>query len=130
MLKNEIIFKDYPLDGELTNEGVLKELEGKEAILNALKLWISSFQGEVIRQPKVGGYITRWLSKLMTEETASAIKRALMDGLTEDFSPALVPTLIEVIPNREREYWEIHIEAYCPEFRETINVIENIRKLT
>lgn len=128
-LKEKVVFKDYPLDAETTSSGVLRELEGQEAIVNALRLWISSFKGEIIRRPEDGGYITRWLMKPLNEETGIAIKRALLDGLTEDFTPVLIPTLIDVTPNYEKGFWEIHIEAYSPQFRETINVMENIRKL-
>ena len=125
----ETKFKDYPMDAELTVNGVLRTLEGTEAITNALRQWISSFKGEVIRQPNRGGYISRWLMKPITEETALAIKRAILDGLTDEFTPVLIPQVIEVIPHYEQQYWEIHVEAYSPEFRESVNVIENIRKL-
>lgn len=128
--KNKVFFKDYSIDAELTSTGALKILEGKQAIENALKLWISSFKGEIIRDPSKGGYITRWLMKPISESTRMSIKRAILDGFTDEFYPVLIPSVIEVIPNYEREYWEIHIEAYSPTFRETINVIENIRKLT
>jgi hypothetical protein len=67
--------------------------------------------------------------KPISEETSLAIKRAILDGFVDEFYPVLIPNLIEVIPNYEREYWEIHIEAYSPEFRESINMIENIRRL-
>lgn len=117
------------MDAELTVNGVLRTLEGKDAIANALRQWISSFKGEVIRQPDKGGYISRWLMKPITEETALAIKRAILDGLTDEFTPVLIPQVIEVIPHYEQQYWEIHVEAYSPEFRESINVMENIRKL-
>ena len=130
MAQNRVIYKDYSIDADLTSTGALKVLEGRDAITNALKLWISSFRGEVMRDPSKGGYITRWLMKPISESTAIAIKRAILDGLNDEFYPVLVPSVVEVIPNYEREYWEIHIEAYSPEFRESINMIENIRKLT
>lgn len=130
MAQNRVIYKDYSIDADLTSTGALKVLEGRDAITNALKLWISSFRGEVMRDPSKGGYITRWLMKPISESTAIAIKRAILDGLNDEFYPVLIPSVVEVIPNYEREYWEIHIEAYSPEFRESINMIENIRKLT
>lgn len=130
MAQNQVIYKDYSIDADLTSTGALKVLEGRDAITNALKLWISSFRGEVMRDPSKGGYITRWLMKPISESTAIAIKRAILDGLNDEFYPVLIPSVVEVIPNYEREYWEIHIEAYSPEFRESINMIENIRKLT
>lgn len=126
---NQTLYKDYSIDAELETTGALKILVGKEAITNALRQWISSFRGEIIRDPNRGGYITRWLMKPLSEDTALAIKRAILDGFVDEFYPVLIPSLIEVIPNYEREYWEIHIEAYSPEFRENINVIENIRRL-
>ena len=127
---NKVIYKDYSIDATLTSTGTLEVLEGKQAIINALRLWLSSFKGEFIRDPERGGYITRWLMKPINADTALSIKRAIFDGLTDEFSPALIPSAVEVIPNYEKEYWEINIEAYCPAFRESINVIENIRKLT
>jgi hypothetical protein len=130
MAQNQVIYKDYSIDADLTSTGALKVLEGRDAITNALKLWISSFRGEVMRDPSKGGYITRWLMKPISETTAVAIKRAILDGLNDEFYPILIPSIVDVIPNYEREYWEIHIEAYSPEFRENINMIENIRKLT
>jgi hypothetical protein len=130
MAQNQVIYKDYSIDADLTSTGALKVLEGRDAVTNALKLWISSFRGEVMRDPSKGGYITRWLMKPISETTAVAIKRAILDGLNDEFYPILIPSIVDVIPNYEREYWEIHIEAYSPEFRENINMIENIRKLT
>ena len=130
MAQNRVIYKDYSIDADLTSTGALKVLEGRDAITNALKLWISSFRGEVMRDPSKGGYVTRWLMKPISETTAIAIKRAILDGFNDEFYPILIPSVVEVIPNYEREYWEIHIEAYSPEFRENINMIENIRKLT
>jgi hypothetical protein len=129
MAQNQVIYKDYSIDADLTSTGALKVLEGRDAITNALKLWISSFRGEVMRDPGKGGYVTRWLMKPISETTAIAIKRAILDGFNDEFYPILIPSVVEVIPNYEREYWEIHIEAYSPEFRENINMIENIRKL-
>jgi hypothetical protein len=130
MAQNQVIYKDYSIDADLTSTGALKVLEGRDAVTNALKLWISSFRGEVMRDPSKGGYITRWLMKPISETTAVAIKRAILDGLNDEFYPILIPSIVDIIPNYEREYWEIHIEAYSPEFRENINMIENIRKLT
>lgn len=130
MAQNQVIYKDYSIDADLTSTGALKVLEGRDAITNALKLWISSFRGEVMRDPSKGGYITRWLMKPISETTAVAIKRAILDGLNDEFYPILIPSIVDIIPNYEREYWEIHIEAYSPEFRENINMVENIRKLT
>lgn len=128
-LDTKTTYKDYSLDAELNDSGNLKILEGKYAINNALRLWLSSFKGDIIRKPNSGGYLTRWLVKPLTEDTALAIKRAILDGLNDEFSPALTVTSMSVIPKYKSQYWEIHIEAYCSEFREDINIIENIRRL-
>ena len=56
MAQNQVIYKDYSIDADLTSTGALKVLEGRDAITNALKLWISSFRGEVMRDPSKGGY--------------------------------------------------------------------------
>lgn len=117
------------MDAELNKDGVLKVLEGAEAIENAIKQWITSFRGEYIRNPSKGGYITYWLMKPMNNDTQRAIRESIIEGIMEDFSPEIRIKTLEVTPDYDRMLWEIHLEGYAPTIKVPINVHEKLRVL-
>lgn len=119
--------KDYIYDGSEDSKGITI-LEDVEAIENALKLWLMSFQGERIRRPNDGGYVTRWLFKSMDEQTAFDIKTAIRIGLEREFIPKITIDQIVVNPNYQNESWEIEVKGYIPSIQQEIYVIENLRK--
>jgi len=131
-MKNKKIttYADYSLYADIDSLGNLKVLIGKEAIENALKLWIASFPGESIRNPSKGGYISRWLFKSLNEETAGLIKEAIIESLDEDFYPSLVLKTLDVIPNYDKYQWQITLNAYSPELKIDINIEESMRSIT
>jgi hypothetical protein len=128
-LSKKIIYKDYSIDALTDNKGVLTLLSGKQALENALRLWITSFKGEFNRNPEAGGYVTRWLTKPITDDYATKIRNAILDGLNDEFFPSLIVSKLEITPHYQEEFWEIHLEAYSPSVKESINIIENIRRL-
>lgn len=124
------VYRDFSIDAEIDVRGKLVILEGKDAVENALRQWLVSFRGEQIRRPNKGGYVTQWLLKPVNERTRVAIERAIRDGLYEDFTPEIVVDVLEVTPNYEHQFWEIHLEGYSPEARVPINLHEQIRIIT
>lgn len=123
------IYRDFPMNAETNGDGVLKVLEGHEAVENAIRQWISSFRGEYIRNPSRGGYVTYWLLKPMNEDTRRAIKESIREGFYEDFSPEIEIRKLEVTPDYDRMIWEIHLEGYAPSVKVPINVYEKLRNL-
>ncbi len=123
-------YKDFSIDATLTDQGNLKVLSGQDALENALRLWIASFRGEINRKPYKGGYVTRWLTKPMTETVKDDIREAIIDGISDDFFPSVKLRSVEVLPNYDKGFWEIHVSGYSPEVEEYVNVIENIRAIT
>lgn len=122
-------FSDYSMYADTDNQGVLTVLRGKEAVENALRMWLVSFPGEVIRMPHKGGYITRWLFKPMNDTTAQYIKEAIIEGIYEDFPMALRIISVEVTPQYKKSQWEINIIAYIPSMKTELNLTENMRAL-
>jgi hypothetical protein len=122
-------FSDYSLFAETDSQGVLRVLTEKEAIENALRLWLISFPNELIRKPNKGGYVTKWLLKPMTRETQTKIGQAISEGLYEDFQPVLKLKKLEIVPDYENQHWSIYIEAYAPLIKSDINIEEQIRTL-
>jgi len=128
--KNITTYSDYSLYADVDDLGNLKVLIGKEAVENALKLWIASFPGEMIRNPSKGGYVSRWLFKSLSNENAQSIKEAIIECLEEDFYPTLSLTALKVIPNYDKAQWEIKLEAYSPALKININIEESMRSIT
>ena len=122
-------FKDYIYDASEDTRGIIV-LEDVEAIENALRLWLVSFKGDSIRRPNAGGFVTQWLFKSMTEDTAFDIKTAIRVGLEREFAPNIVIDKITVDGDYTRESWRIEIKGYVPALQEEIYVIENLRKQT
>lgn len=122
-------FSDYSIYADIDSKGQLVLLTGSSAVENALKLWLLSFPGESIRNPSKGGYVTRWLFKPMTDDTQMMIREAIIEGIQEDFSPALVLKKVVVEPEYEYQRWKIEINAYVPDLKIDLNVYETVRTL-
>lgn len=123
------IYRDYSIDAEVNSDGVLEVLEGRAALENAIRQWVSSFRGEYIRNPRKGGYITYWLLKPMNEETRRSIVESIREGFYEDFYPAMEIRTLDVTPNYEGMFWEIHLEGYSPSVKIAVNIHEKLRAL-
>lgn len=122
-------YVDYSYDSEFLETGELKTVEGYEAVQNALILWLYSLRGERIRMPSWGGYVTRWLFKPLTADTAENLQFCLTIGLREEFTPKLNIKTVSVIPDFENDSWIIEIDASLASTSESIHVIENIRRI-
>lgn len=123
-------FKDFTVDADVTSGGKLQIVSGATAIENALRVWLTSFSGECVRNPNGGGNVSRWLFKPITQDTQNEIIMAIREGLDNDFRPYLTLENLEVTPNFEGMYWTIAVTAYCPSANTGVYVIEKLRKIT
>ena len=57
----------------------------------------------------------------MDDEQANKIRNTITRGLQYDFTPPLVPVLITVNPNYQKERWEIGIVAYNSDLAVGVN---------
>lgn len=128
MAQNRQVF-DLGMFGELTPTGELQIFKNSEAVYNALRVWVGSFRGEILREASRGGYVTPWLMKPMTEENTRNLREAILDGLYEDFFPSLTVRSLIVTPDYNRAIWRIELEAYAPYIRETISFDEELRRI-
>ena len=106
-----ILYFDYPFYKKLNENGSIIELTNSDALAQAVKIWLVSKRNEKIRS-RSGGIIYPHLGKMMDEDRAYDIKSNIIRGLKEDFNPPLTPVEVSVIPNYEKERWEIGIVAY------------------
>lgn len=106
-----ILYTDYPFYKKTTNNGSMIELNNSDALAQAVKIWLVSKKNEKIRS-RSGGVIYQFLGKMMDGDQKDAIKRSIIQGLSEDFNPPLTPVEITVNPDYEKQRWEIGIVAY------------------
>lgn len=126
---NGIIYKDISYDSQMSFSGELVTVEGKDALENAMRLWITSFLGERIRHPDWGGLITRWLYKLMTPDVEEEIRLGVTLGLQNEFSDVMKLTNVSVSADYEDKLWHIEVSAYLLRTNEEVYVIENLRMI-
>lgn len=121
------IVYDVSLDGKVKKNGEISQVWNKEALVNALKMWIASYKGEYIRNPEAGGYVTKHLMKPMRQDGIDAIKSSIRNGISDDFRPFLRIRQLEVVPNYEKRYWRIYMEVYSPDLKVDATVDEKIK---
>lgn len=107
---------DYDYRGGLDEKGVMRVLRDKEAVENALKLWIASARGDIVRYGGYGGYVLEALYKPMNDETADDILFDLEVGLINNFSPFVNIVNLEIEPNYEQKEYVIDLEIYVPDY--------------
>lgn len=108
---NHILFYDYPFYKKVNKDGSIADMNNSDALAQAVKIWLVSKRNEKIRS-RSGGIIYPYLGKMMDESRANDIRNRIIQGLKEEFTPPLVPVQVEVIPNYDKERWEIGIVAY------------------
>ena len=115
-----ILYFDYPFYKKINRNGSIIELTNSDALSQAVKIWLVSKRNEKIRS-RSGGIIYPFLGKTMDDDRAYNIKTNIMRGLKEDFNPPLTPVEVNVVPNYDKERWEIGIVAYNADLAVGVN---------
>ena len=108
---NNVIFYDYPFYKKVNKNGSIADMTNSDALAQAVKIWLVSKRNEKIRSVG-GGIMYQYLGKMMDENRATDIRNRIIQGLSEEFEPPVTPVQVDVIPNYEKERWEIGIIAY------------------
>ena len=117
---NNVIFYDYPFYKKVNKNGSIADMTNSDALAQAVKIWLVSKRNEKIRSVG-GGIMYQYLGKMMDENRATDIRNSIIQGLSEEFEPPLTPVQVDVIPNYEKERWEIGIVAYNADLAVGVN---------
>lgn len=117
---NNVIFYDYPFYKKVNKNGSIADMTNSDALAQAVKIWLVSKRNEKIRSVG-GGIMYQYLGKIMDENRATDIRNRIIQGLSEEFEPPLTPVQVDVIPNYEKERWEIGIVAYNADLAVGVN---------
>lgn len=101
--------QDIDFYGKINADGSLTEYYDKDAVRNALTLWLNSKRGEFLYNPSYGGLLDRALFKNLTTSTLQQILLSLFDGIEKWFSPQLEIEDIRMEPDYENRILAITI---------------------
>mgnify|MGYP006424737643 CR=1 FL=1 len=126
----ELEYWDIDATGELDPGGKVRTLGSREAVEQALKLWVVSIRGEILRRPTKGGYITQWLYKPLSSDTAGRIQDSIRNGLRDDFPVKVRIKNIRVTPQYERSTYRVQLSIQVPIIQDIAEVDVDIRSLS
>jgi hypothetical protein len=115
-------FYDTYWQGGFNGSGNIKEVWGNEALTNSMIVWLSSSQGDYLRNPQMGGWLTKHLVKPMSETRRKLILNDLQSGIYSEFTPGLQNVVVTVTPNYIQKYWTITVQGYSPDVKDNINL--------
>jgi hypothetical protein len=120
---------DFAASGKPDLQGNIPVLRGLDALNNAIKLWLGSFRGERLYNPRKGGPIIGYLLKPMSEKAANDMKRAIWEGLKNDFMPSIKVNKCYVDVDYENHQYIINLTGYCPSLNSDVHYAEKINSL-
>lgn len=116
------IYTDFSRRKIINRNGELTRYNNNEALEQAIKIWISSQKGEKIRTTG-GGLLVPFIGKTLDEYNAERIKQVLTQGLEEYFIPNITIVELKVIPNNQKNRWEIYVVGYNIELSLGVNTL-------
>lgn len=116
----EYLYYDFPFYKKTNSNGSMVEYTNSDALAQAVKIWLVSKRNEKIRSLG-GGILYPHLGKVMDDDRASLIRDSIINGLKKDFTPPLTVVSVDVIPNYEKEMWEIGIVAFNADLQIGVN---------
>ncbi len=117
---SNVVFKDYPIDKKITNNGELKIYEDSDALTQALKIWLVSDKGEKIRS-RTGGVLAPFLNREIDDDTAKEMKTHIMNTLKKEFTPPIEIVYLDVKGDKNKNQWIIAIAGYNSDLAVGVN---------
>ena len=121
---NSSLIYDTAYTGGVDANGQILQVWGPDALSNAIILWLTTMEGDIIRDPRRGGYFTRWLFKPMNTKNIDAMMMSIRDGIDQDFIPQLTLLALNITPNFAKRYWEVFMQVFAKSLQigTTLNV--------
>lgn len=120
---------DTSLYGGTDSTGAINQVFGKDAISNAVILWLTSKKGDVIRNPEKGGVVFDYLTKPLSDVNADSMRTVIFASLETDFEPQVIVDAVEVTPDYEKRKWIVNIELYSPTYKTEVTVNTALKNL-
>jgi len=124
----EHVVFDLDMYGEKDSQGQVKKIYDSEALKQSFTKWIVSPKFSRIKSTS-GGTILQYLGKQLSDDNAISFKRAIQDGLKNDFYPTIEPVSLSVTPDYANRKWKIKLIGYVPLFKTIFNYDDSVNNL-
>jgi phage baseplate assembly protein W len=118
--------KDFNFKGNnITAEASQREdfvLDGTAAIKNKVMFWLTSAEGDYVREPGKGGVLWSLLGKSLTDANAARIKKDIQTFFSANFQGELNLLGVDIIKDIENRRWKIELLVKDPIRREIFNL--------
>jgi|WetSurMetagenome_2_1015567.scaffolds.fasta_scaffold03945_5 hypothetical protein len=119
-IDKSILYVDDPITKITTINGEIKKFYNSDALAQAFKIWLVSGKSEKVRNTG-GGVLYPFLGKGLTVEVQNTIRKAIVSGLANDFSPTITIVSLEVVPVPTKNQWVITLQGYSSSLNVGIN---------
>lgn len=118
--------KDFNYKGNNINAAEHQQedfvLDGTEAIKNKVLFWLTSSQGDYVREPDKGGILWGLLGRSLTEENGRRAQQDIQTFFEVNFRGELNLISVQVRGDKENKRWKIEMFVKDPIRRELFNV--------
>jgi hypothetical protein len=110
-------FQGHELDEDSTQESDFV-LNGVEAVRNRVLFWLTSAQGDYVREPSKGGLLYQLLGTTLTDSNLAAIEQEIEIFFSTNFSGELTLLKAYIVADVEQHQWVIKLYVQDPILRE------------
>jgi hypothetical protein len=118
---------DYDYRGGLDLKGHIAEVWQEEALHNAIRLWIGSFQGDIIGQPRRGGTVMKYLLRPMNTVKIKQFAGALKKSFSDEFGGIANIEDLQIVPLLEERKWLINMSVVSPSLKLRTEIKDYLR---
>jgi hypothetical protein len=115
---------DYGMNANMDSNYNLIIYENEDAINNALKTFFYTGESEILNQPFSGGALVPYMFKPLNVDTYKELLFFIRVKIDTEFSPAVTPLEIKILPEFDQRKWDITIKYYIEQFNveETLQI--------
>ena len=103
------IYQDIDIFGNENYNGTPKEYFDRDALKNALTMWLMTKRGDFIDSPGEGGILDSYTFKNLTRENEEKLKFRIESSLNTYFSEIIELIDITIVPNATLRFTEVTI---------------------
>jgi hypothetical protein len=101
------LIHDYYFKGGIDLQGKIAETWQEEALKNAIRMWIASYQGDFIGQPYRGGQVMKHLLRPMSQVNIKRFNAAMRKDFNDEFSGVAEIEQLVITPYYSERKWKI-----------------------
>jgi phage baseplate assembly protein W len=109
--------------------GQLVILTEKEALLNAIRMFLCSFRGERINVPNQGGILMKLLLKPVSEERIAEVTAEIRRAFSTEFEPAVSVSECKITFDEPTLTYYIELKGFCPTYQFKVEYYDKIQAL-